>query len=138
MPGDAELDGKVDVNDLTIVLTHYGQTGMTWTTGDFQGDGKVDVNDLTIVLSRYGQSLGSSAAAVAAAPRAFDLADARHRAGGCDLAARCDADYSRLGATAAQVRSHNPKRQRVRIITRSVSEADSLRKASLTLRVTIG
>ena len=33
--GDANLDGKVDINDLTIVLTHYGQTAGTWTTGDF-------------------------------------------------------------------------------------------------------
>ena len=26
LPGDANLDGKVDINDLTIVLSHYGQT----------------------------------------------------------------------------------------------------------------
>ena len=31
--GDANLDGKVDINDLTIVLAHYGQTGMTWSHG---------------------------------------------------------------------------------------------------------
>ena len=27
LPGDANLDGKVDINDLTIVLAHYNQTG---------------------------------------------------------------------------------------------------------------
>ena len=58
LPGDAELNGKVDVNDLTIVLAHYGQTGMSWTTGDFQGDGKVDVNDLTIVLRAMAKAWG--------------------------------------------------------------------------------
>ena len=138
MPGDAELDGKVDVNDLTIVLTHYGQTGMTWTTGDFQGDGKVDVNDLTIVLSRYGQSLGSSAAAVAAAPEPSTwLMLGIGLAAVIWLRARRGLFPAR-GYCGGTVRSHNPKRQRVRIITRSVSEADSLRKASLTLRVTIG
>ena len=26
IPGDANLDGKVDVNDLTIVLANFGQT----------------------------------------------------------------------------------------------------------------
>ena len=26
MPGDANLDGRVDINDLTIVLTNYDQT----------------------------------------------------------------------------------------------------------------
>ena len=69
MPGDANGDGKVDVNDLTIVLTNFGQsTGMSWATGDFNGDGKVDVNDLTIVLTNFGQSLGSSTAAMAPLP----------------------------------------------------------------------
>ena len=67
-PGDANLDGNVDINDLTIVLANYGKTGMTWTDGEFTGDGTVDINDLTIVLSNYGRSLGSSAAGMAAVP----------------------------------------------------------------------
>jgi hypothetical protein len=62
LPGDANLDGRVDINDLTIVLTNYGQTGMTWTQGDFTDDGKVDINDLTIVLTRYGQTVASAGA----------------------------------------------------------------------------
>ena len=31
---------------------------MSWATGDFNGDGKVDVNDLTVVLSHFSQMLG--------------------------------------------------------------------------------
>ena len=58
----------MDINDLTIVLAHYDQTGMTWSTGESTGDGTVDINDLTIVLAHYGQSAGSPAAAVAAVP----------------------------------------------------------------------
>jgi hypothetical protein len=53
-PGDANEDGRVDINDLTIVLAHYNQTGMVWTQGEFTGDGTVDINDLTIVLANYG------------------------------------------------------------------------------------
>jgi hypothetical protein len=64
IPGDALGDGKVDINDLTIVLAHYGQTGMTWSQGEFTGDGTVDINDLTIVLAHYGQTSGASPAAV--------------------------------------------------------------------------
>ena len=61
LPGDANEDGKVDVNDLTKVLTSYNQTvGMDWTTGDFNNDSKVDINDLTIVLSHYNQTAGAS------------------------------------------------------------------------------
>ena len=68
LAGDANLDGKVDINDLTKVLTNYNQTSMTWGNGDFNGDGKVDINDLTIVLAHYNQSLGSSALGISAVP----------------------------------------------------------------------
>ena len=65
LPGDANGDGKVDINDLTIVLTNFGKsTGMIWSSGDFNNDGKVDINDLTIVLTNFGETAGSSLAAV--------------------------------------------------------------------------
>ena len=63
-PGDANGDGRVDVNDLTIVLTNFGKTGTSWTQGEFTGDGTVDINDLTIVLSNFGKTYGSSLTAV--------------------------------------------------------------------------
>jgi hypothetical protein len=65
--GDANLDGQVDINDLTVVLAHYNQSGMTWTQGEFTGSGTVDINDLTIVLAHYNQSFGS-AGGIAAVP----------------------------------------------------------------------
>ena len=68
IPGDANLDGRVDINDLTVVLAHYGSTGMTWTQGEFTGDGTVDINDLTIVLAHYNQTFGTAKGAVAAVP----------------------------------------------------------------------
>ena len=68
MPGDANRDGTVDVNDLTIVLSHFGQTGATWTQGDFNGDGTVDVNDLTILLSSFGQTAAAAGGSIAAVP----------------------------------------------------------------------
>ena len=62
LPGDANLDGMVDINDLTIVLSHYGQTGQAWANGNFTCDGTVNINDLTIVLAHYGDTVASSAA----------------------------------------------------------------------------
>jgi hypothetical protein len=55
-PGDANGDGQVDINDLTIVLANYNQVGDAWSQGAMDGDpsGTVDINDLTIVLSNYG------------------------------------------------------------------------------------
>ena len=37
MPGDANLDNRVDINDLTVVLAHYGQAGMGWSQGNSPG-----------------------------------------------------------------------------------------------------
>ena len=73
MPGDANLDGRVDINDLSIVLVHYNQTGMPWAQGEFTGSGTVDINDLSIVLAHYNQTLGSSVAAAAAVPEPSTL-----------------------------------------------------------------
>ena len=75
LPGDANGDGKVDINDLTIVLANYNQTGMNWNEGDFTGSGTVDINDLTIVLAHYNQSVSSAGAAgVGAVPEPCALA----------------------------------------------------------------
>ena len=78
LSGDANGDGRVDINDLTIVLANYGMSGtildVTRADGDLNGDGKVDINDLTIVLADYGATLGSSAAGMAAVPEPSALA----------------------------------------------------------------
>ena len=62
LPGDVNLDGKVDINDLTVVLANYGKTGQAWTQGSMNGDptGTVDINDLTIVLGNYGNTVAAS------------------------------------------------------------------------------
>jgi hypothetical protein len=63
LDGDANRDGRVDINDLTVVLTNYDQSvGMSWSTGDFIGDGTVDINDLTIVLTNYNTTVASGSA----------------------------------------------------------------------------
>ena len=74
LSGDANLDGKVDINDLTKVLTNYNQTGESWSLGDFNNDGKVDINDLTIVLANYNTSVGSFAGGINPVPEPGTLA----------------------------------------------------------------
>jgi hypothetical protein len=71
-PGDANGDGRVDINDLTIVLSNYGKTGMTWSQGEFTHTGTVDVNDLSIVLANFGWT--KAAADVNAVPEPGILA----------------------------------------------------------------
>ena len=73
-PGDANGDKQVDINDLTIVLTNYGQTGMVWSQGDFNGDHQVDINDLTIVLTDYGTTYSAGLKGIKAVPEPGTLA----------------------------------------------------------------
>ena len=64
LAGDANLDGVVDVNDLSRVLTNFDKTGMNWSQGEFTGSGTVDVNDLSIVLSNFGATSSTGVQAV--------------------------------------------------------------------------
>ena len=72
-PGDANGDGQVDINDLTIVLANFGQTGATWWQGDFTGDGTVDMNNLTTVLSNFGYGVTAHSPASVPEPSALAL-----------------------------------------------------------------
>lgn len=54
--GDSNLDGIVNVGDLTVLAAHYNTTQGIWATGDFNGDGIVNIGDLTILASHFGQS----------------------------------------------------------------------------------
>jgi hypothetical protein len=55
IPGDATLDGVVDVSDLGVLAANYGKdTLVGWEQGDFNGDGVVNVGDLGILAGNYG------------------------------------------------------------------------------------
>ena len=57
-----------------MLTNYDKSTGMNWSSGDFNGDGKVDINDLSVVLTNYDKSIGSSAAGMAAVPEPSCLA----------------------------------------------------------------
>jgi hypothetical protein len=58
VPGDADLDGDVDVADLGILASHWQQFGEL-PQGDFDGSGLIDVSDLGILASNWQQGVGS-------------------------------------------------------------------------------
>jgi hypothetical protein len=58
-PGDANLDGKVDVADLGILASNWQLSG-TWATGDFDGTGSVNVADLGLLASNWQAGVGSA------------------------------------------------------------------------------
>ncbi|HEY7119950.1 MAG TPA: fibronectin type III domain-containing protein [Tepidisphaeraceae bacterium] len=55
LAGDANLDGSVDFNDMTLLARNYNAVvgGSAWQQGDFNGDGVVDFNDLTLMAQNY-------------------------------------------------------------------------------------
>ena len=54
VPGDANLDAKVNVYDLAALANHYGLTGTDWFEADFNRDGVVNVYDLADLANHYG------------------------------------------------------------------------------------
>lgn len=50
-PGDVDGNGEIDLDDLNLVLTNFGQAT---TIGDATGDGIVDLDDLNAVLTAFG------------------------------------------------------------------------------------
>lgn len=50
LPGDANNDGVVDLEDINTIRDHFGEVG----PGDLDGDGIVDAADLALLLGAWG------------------------------------------------------------------------------------
>ena len=58
MPGDADFDGDVDLNDFAALKAHFGAAGGP-ADGDFNGDGQVDLNDFALLKANFGRRMGA-------------------------------------------------------------------------------
>lgn len=54
--GDANVDGMVDLLDLSILAAHFNEGVAGSWNGDFNGDGVVDLLDLSILAGNFGAS----------------------------------------------------------------------------------
>ena len=50
--GDADRDGQIDDDDLSLLLSNWNQPA-GWTAGNFSDDGTVDDDDLSLLLSNW-------------------------------------------------------------------------------------
>ena len=60
--GDTNLDMQINIGDLTILASNFGNSSPTWSQGDFNGDGLVNIGDLTILAGNFGSSVTSPSA----------------------------------------------------------------------------
>lgn len=57
--GDANLDGMVDIGDLSIMANHWGLPQQLWHQGDFNYDGAVDIGDFGLLAGNFNAGVGS-------------------------------------------------------------------------------
>lgn len=73
--GDANMDGAVNVSDLSILGANYGaSSGALWSTGDYNYDGAVNVSDLSILGANYDSDLFAGGSAMTIVPEPATLA----------------------------------------------------------------
>ncbi|HUO09359.1 MAG TPA: PEP-CTERM sorting domain-containing protein [Phycisphaerae bacterium] len=80
--GDANIDGHVDLADLSTVLNNFGTATLAWTSGNFDGAPTIDLTDLSGVLNNFGlsnpkasdQPILASASAAISTPEPASLA----------------------------------------------------------------
>jgi hypothetical protein len=66
--GDANADGKVDLNDLNTILNNLGQSTPNWTAGNFDGAATIDLTDLNDVLNNLGTTHANASAQITVSP----------------------------------------------------------------------
>ena len=68
LPGDATLDGRVDLKDFTVLADRFGDVGrgVYFQSGDFNADRRVDLKDFTILADHFGDVTPADAAVMAA------------------------------------------------------------------------
>ena len=52
--GDTNIDGHVDLTDLSTILNNFGTTTAAWTSGNCDGAPTIDLTDLSDVLNDFG------------------------------------------------------------------------------------
>ena len=59
IPGDANLDGHVNIADFAILASNFNGTGV-WTDGSFNGDLAVGIGDFSLLATHFNSSIPAS------------------------------------------------------------------------------
>jgi hypothetical protein len=70
--GDANGDGRVNLDDFNVLATNFGQSPRDFTQGDFNYNGAVNLDDFNLLASRFGTVLAPDVLGREARPREGD------------------------------------------------------------------
>jgi hypothetical protein len=59
--GDADGDGRVNLNDFNILAANFGQAPRNFTQGDFDYSGNVNLSDFNLLAARFGMTVAPAA-----------------------------------------------------------------------------
>src|SRR5829696_9436495 len=62
--GDANRDGRVNLQDFNVLAANFGQPNRTFSQGDFTYDGTVNLLDFNVLASHFGQAVAARASSV--------------------------------------------------------------------------
>ena len=54
--GDTNLDGNIDLTDLSTLLNNFGLSTPNWTDGNFDNAPTINLTDLSDILNNFGQT----------------------------------------------------------------------------------
>lgn len=56
LPGDANLDGSVNIGDFALLAAGFNKPG-TWSSGNFNGDATADIGDFSLLATNFNTSI---------------------------------------------------------------------------------
>lgn len=74
MPGDANIDGSINFDDLLLLAQNYNGANKEWTQGDFDFTGTVGFDDLLALAQNYNKTVTAADAATLGEAFAADFA----------------------------------------------------------------
>jgi hypothetical protein len=60
LTGDADHDGRINLNDFNILAANFGQSGRDGSTGDFTYDGIANLDDFNVLAAKFGTVLATA------------------------------------------------------------------------------
>ena len=63
LQGDANNDGRVNLDDFNALAANFGQGPRDYSQGDFNYSGSVNLDDFNILAARFGQILAAAGTA---------------------------------------------------------------------------